>query len=107
MRKPVSSHLGPDRRTMVVCNDGSTWRWDSRREAWEESDPIPGTMRTGEFVRTPVSSHVAAASHAAADKRHMVLCDDGSAWKWDAAEREWYKFTAPIPGTVDDRKDVP
>ena len=101
MRKPVSSHLGPDRRTMVICNDGSAWRWDSRREAWEESDPIPGTMRTGEFIRTPVSSHVAA------DKRHMVLCDDGSAWKRDAADREWYEFTVPIPGTVNDTRPVP
>ncbi len=99
MRKPVSSHVGPDKRTTVVCNDGSTWRWDSSREAWKESDPIPGTIRTGEFIRTPVSSHVAA------DKRNMVLCDDGSAWKWCPDNEEWYEFTAPIPGTVHYTKD--
>lgn len=104
MRKPVSSHLGFDGRTMVVCDDGSTWRWDSQRETWEESGPIPGTIRTGEWVRTPVSSHVAAAGKRnMVPKREMVFCDDGSAWKWRAGDEEWRRFT-PIPGTVDDTK---
>ena len=98
MRKPVSSYVGPNKRTTVVCNDGSTWQWDSHREAWEASDPIPGTMRGDEFLRTPVSGHVAA------DDRNMVLCDDGSAWKWRPDDERWYEFTAPIPGTVHDAR---
>ena len=88
MRKPVSSHVRGN--TLVVCDDGSTWRWDPDREAWRESEAIPGTIRRGELLRRPVSSHVAA------DDKEMVLCDDGSAWK--LKNGEWYKFT-PIPGS--------
>ena len=58
-------------------------------------------MRDDEFLRTPVSGHVAA------DDRNMVLCDDGSAWKWHPDDEEWYEFTAPIPETVRDTKRSP
>ena len=90
MRKPVSSHVREN--TIIVCDDGSTWRWNPKAEEWKETPAIPGTVRATELLRRPVSSHVAA------DGKEMVLCDDGSAWKRNTNESDWYEFE-PIPGS--------
>ena len=62
MRKPVgvstvliSGSRGvsdAEGKTIVVCDDGSTWLLEHPSQAWEELPPLPGTLE-GEKAATP------------------------------------------------------
>lgn len=47
--------------------------------------------------RTPVTARVV-------DGRLVVLCDDGSVWRYDDAANRWQEL-APIPGSIADAED--
>ena len=50
MRKPVSSHVGAGRRTMVVS---SAWKCREEQGEWYEfMAPIPGTVHAEQSLRS-------------------------------------------------------
>ena len=50
-REPCGAGIAPQHYEsegmafLVVCSDGSVWKWDPWEEAWAEQPPIPGTAR--------------------------------------------------------------
>jgi hypothetical protein len=54
-RRPVG--VAPESgggRLIVICDDGSVWKWHHDGGRWEEMTPIPGTERAADHpARSP------------------------------------------------------
>lgn len=59
MRTPVCALVAiEDRAELVVCDDGSVWRYtpqpttqDASNWEWVEEKPIPGTARAAQYTK--------------------------------------------------------
>jgi hypothetical protein len=53
-RRPVG--VAPESsggRLVVVCDDGSVWKWHDQGSRWEEMTPIPGSSRASTGTGRP------------------------------------------------------